>query len=315
MISPARLVVPVVILAFALSRGVQRVLTALTLEHLGPWSVSALSLAIACILWFPFAATKGWLIWDRRLWARCAPLGLVNIAVPAVAFIAAQQFITASTAALLVAAIPLVVAALAAAFLSEHLRWPAVTGIGVGAAGVITLTLGKGGSLDGSNWWLGLGLVALGVLAAASVYVGWRGLLAEYQGVQILAPQLAVSAFGVLPVAFALDGLPDLSATLTVELTALALTNYVLPQLAMFWLLARTTAVRSSLANYLAPLFATVIAVPVLGQEVTPPIIAGGILIVAGAALVNTARNLGKTTPKASRTPPLENSIPREMGR
>lgn len=268
----------------------QRVLTALALRELQPWTISALSLLLACILWFPIAAHNQWLVFDRTLWARCAPLGVVNIAVPAVAFISAQQLVTASAAALLVAAMPILIALFAVAFLGEHLRWPAVAGVLVGAGGVVTLTLGKGGSLDGSNWILGVGLVAAGVVAAASVYVGWRRLLAQYSGVQILAPQLAVAALVVAPVAISVEGLSVPSRGTVVELTALAVVNYVLPQLAMFWLLARTTAVRSSIANYLAPLFATILAVPVLGQSITATIVVGGAMILAGAVLVNTAR-------------------------
>jgi len=293
-VRPLAFAVPLVIVAFALSRGIQRVLTALTLDELGPWSVSAISLVMACGLWFPLAATKDWLVWNRRLWVRFIPLGLVNIAIPAVAFIASQQFVSASIAALLVAAMPLVIAVFAAVLLGDRLRWPAVTGIVIGATGVVALTLGRGGALDASNWWLGVGLIAVGVVAAASVYVGWRGLLAEYSGVKILAPQLAVAAVAVLPLAVIFEGWAVPSVPVVAGLVALSIVNYVVPQLAMFWLLARTTAVRSSVANYLAPLFATLIAVPVLGQQITALILLGGALIVTGAVLVNTARLLNK---------------------
>lgn len=296
-----RYLVPLVILAFALSRGVQRVLTALALEHLGPWTVAACSLALATALWLPVAAWKGWLLRDKQLWFRCAPLGIVNIAIPGVAFIAAQRFVSASAAALLVASMPILIAILAATMLGEHLKKKAVTGILVGTAGVVTLTLGKGGSLAGRSWAAGLLLIAIGVAAAAFVYVGWRGLLAERKGVEILAPQLVVSTLVVVPVALLVDGSPSKLTGQLPTLAALAVVNYVIPQIAMFWLLVRTTAVRSALSNYLAPLFATLLAIPVLGQKVTPLIVAGGALIIAGAVLVNTARQ--RTTKDRSSTP------------
>lgn len=288
----ASLLIAAVIVVFAFSRGLQRVLTALALDSLGPWTLTAASLALATMLWFPLAAARGWLTTDRRLWARCLPLGVVNIAIPGIAFTAAQLFVSASAAALLVAALPIVIAVFAAVFLTEHLKAPAIAGIALGTTGVVTLTLGKGGALDASNWWLGVGLCAIGILAAATVYVGWRTLLAEHPGPVILGPQLLAATGTVLPVALLAQEprTGTLTVTLAAQLAALALANYVIPQLAMFWLLARTTAVRASLPNYLAPLVATVLAIPVLGQAVTAVSVAGGVLIIAGAVLVNTAR-------------------------
>ena len=290
MVPSPRMLVSSVILVFAMARGVQRVLTALTLRELGPWSVTALSLVLACLIWFPLAWFRGWLVVDPRLWMRSIPLGLVNIAIPGVAFIAAQQFVTASLAALLVASLPLVVVLMARIVLRERLTARALVGVLVGGAGVVTLTVGKGGAVDAANLLVGVGLIGLGVVAAASVYVGWRGLLAEHPAVVILGPQLLVSCLIVACVSLVVEGVPNPSRLAWAELALLALVNYVVPHLAMFGLLSHTSTVRSSLANYLAPLFATALAVPVLGQGVSTPILVGGALIITGAALVNMAR-------------------------
>lgn len=302
-----RFLVPLVISLFALSRGTQRILTALALEHSGPWTVAAVSLAIATLAWLPIAYFKGWLSLDLALWLKCAPLGVVNIAIPGVTFIAAQQFVSASAAALLVAALPIVIAILAALMLKERLHLPAIVGILIGTTGVITLTLGKGGSLAGRSWPIGLLFITIGVLAAAFVYVGWRALLAQHRGVEILAPQLVVSTIVVLPVALALESPTHLLSQVPV-LAALAVVNYIIPQIAMFWLLARTSAVRSALPNYLAPLVAVVLAIPLLHQPVTPLIVIGGLLIITGAVFVNTART--RTTKYDSSTEALPTSSP-----
>lgn len=73
-------------------------------------------------------------------------------------------------------------------------------------------------------------------------------------------------------------------------LGALGTVNYIVPQIAMFWLLVRTTAVRSSLANYLAPVFAIILGAIILDQPITWVIMSGGILIILGAVFVNTAK-------------------------
>jgi drug/metabolite transporter (DMT)-like permease len=283
-----RLLIPIVIAIFAISRGVQRILTALALEHLEPWVIAGASLTLATFLWVPFAAWKGWFVKDVKLWLRCAPLGVMNIAIPAIAFTAAQQFVSASAAALLVASMPILIAILAAVLLGEHLKRKAVTGIVVGTIGVVTLTIGKGGSIGGQSWYTGLTLIAIGVVSASIIYVGWRDLLSQYRGVEILAPQLVISVVIIAPVVVATGFPPSLVGMLPV-LGALAIVNYIIPQIAMFWLIARTTAVRAAVSNYLAPLIATALAVPILHQRVTLLIVVGGVLIIVGAVLVNTA--------------------------
>jgi len=185
---------------------------------------------------------------------------------------------------------PVVIAILAAVTLGETLKKSAVLGIVIGTAGVNNLTLGKGGSLSGKSWAAGLILISIGVVAAAVVYVGWRNLLSEWRGVEILAPQLLVSTLAVAPIALLVEGAGGHVFAQLPTLGALAVVNYVIPQIAMFWLLTRTSAVRAALSNYLAPLIATMLATVVLGQKITPLIIVGGVLIIGGAVLVNTAR-------------------------
>jgi drug/metabolite transporter (DMT)-like permease len=283
------LLVPLAIGVFALSRGSQRVLTALALAHLGPWSTTAYSLVIACAVWLPLAGLRGWLVLDRKLWLRCVPLGLVNIAIPGIAFTAAL-YVTAASAALLVACLPIAVAVAAFFLLKERLGLVAVGGIAVGTLGVVVLTLGKGGSITGTNWVAGLCLVGLGVLSAACVYVGWRGLLKEYSAVRILGPQLVVSSIVALGAALLIEGYHSPSASTWGLLGMLGVVNYIIPQLAMFYLLMHTTAVRTTLPNYLAPLVATVMAVPLLHQSVHVVLVVGGVLILTGALMVNTAK-------------------------
>lgn len=285
-----RYIVPIVILLFALSRGTQRVLTSLALNSLDGWSVTALSLSFACLIWLPIAWWRKWLVFDKNLWLRSLPLGVVNIAIPAIAFTFAQLFVTAGVAALFVAFLPVVVAILGWVFLKEKLSAKVWVGIFLATIGVTVLTLGKNGALDVTNWWAGVGLLALGVLSAAIVYVGWRKLLSERPAVELLAPQLVISTLCVIPLAFIFGKVTVPSVEVFFLLGALGTVNYIIPQIAMFWLLVRTTAVRSSLANYLAPVFAIILGAIILDQPITWVIMSGGILIILGAVFVNTAK-------------------------
>lgn len=168
-----RSMVVVVILVFALSRGVQRVLTAVGLDILDGWGVTAFSLAFACVGWFVIAWWKEWLVFDRVLWLRSVPLSVVNILVPAVAFTFAQVFVTAGVAALFVAFLPVVVAVLGWVFLRERLSLKVWFGVLVATVGVVVLTVGRGGALSVSNWWFGVGLLLLGgvLIVVGAVFV------------------------------------------------------------------------------------------------------------------------------------------------
>lgn len=285
-----RFIIPLVILLFALSRATQRVLTSLALDSLDGWGVTALSLSLACLIWLPVAWFRKWLIFDKSLWLRSIPLGIVNIAIPAVAFTFAQLFVTAGVAALFVAFLPVVVAILGWVFLKEKLSMKIWFGIFLATGGVTILTLGKNGALDVSNWWVGVGLLAVGIFSAAIVYVGWRKLLAERPAVELLAPQLVISTILVLPLALFLGRTNVPSFKIWLLLGVLGAVNYIIPQLAMFWLLIRTTAVRSSLANYLAPVFAVILGAFILNQPITWLIVFGGVFIIIGAIFVNMAK-------------------------
>lgn len=287
--------VAAVILVFAASRGVQRILTGLALGSMDAWTITAVTLAVAALVWFPLAAWKGWLRNDAYLWKHSILLAIVNIVIPGVAFTAAQMFLTASVTALLVATLPMFIAIFAAIFLKEHITRGIAAGLLAGTAGVLLLVLGRGGALDGSNWVIGILVTAVGVGSAAAVYVAWRNVLKRYTATVLLGPQLLISALIAAPLALLFGSRDSLSAltspsTLAI-LVCLGIVNYVLPQVAMFWLLARTTAVRSALANYLAPLFATVLAVPILGQHITWVIVCGGALVLTGAGLINYSKS------------------------
>jgi drug/metabolite transporter (DMT)-like permease len=284
-----KLIYPV-ILIFALSRGLQRILTAFLLDDYGALQITFISLLIATIIFLLIGFWKNWLVWDKSLLLNSIPLGLVNIAIPGFVFIQAQKYLSASATALFVAGMPLVIALLGYLILKESLSRKIIVGIVIGVFGIVTLTIGKGGEISGQNWWVGIFYVAIGVISASLVYVSWRGLLTNYKPVQLLAPQLIFSTIGLGIASFLLSEMITITTVALTELTLLALVNYILPQISMFYLLKNTSAVKASLPNYLAPLFATILAIPLLGQQLTPTIAIGGCLILLGAYTIKNSK-------------------------
>jgi drug/metabolite transporter (DMT)-like permease len=284
------IIIVLVIIAFAFSRGSQRILTHLALEEIDGWTITLTSLLLSCVIWLPIAYYKKWLIWDKSLWYRSIPLSIFNIALPGLSFTFAQMFVSAGVAALFVSFLPAVVAILGIVVLKEKVSKLSWAGIILGLAGIVMLVVSKNGSLDATNWWVGIMLLVGGVVSAAIVYVGWRKLLSERPAVEIIAPQLVISTIFVAPIALIFGNINDFHSAPWVVLSLLAVSNYIIPQIAMFWLLVRTTALTSATANYLAPVFAVVLGVIFLDQPLTIIIAVSGLMIVLGAILINVSK-------------------------
>jgi drug/metabolite transporter (DMT)-like permease len=65
----------------------------------------------------------------------------------------------------------------------------------------------------------------------------------------------------------------------------MAVFSSIVAHVIYYWALSHLPASRVASFSYLQPLVATVLAVPALGEPVTPPVVAGGALVLAGVWL------------------------------
>jgi drug/metabolite transporter (DMT)-like permease len=169
----------------------------------------------------------------------------------------------------------------------ERLRAPAMAGLALAFAGVV-LTLGQGGgTATMAGDVLVLGSAAL--WGATTVLVKANRALQRCTAEKVLAYQL----FGALPLlALAAFGagelrVPDASAlawwSLLYQGAVVAFASY----LAWFWLVARYPAGRLSAFSFLSPLFGVIAAGVLLGEPVTPVLLASLGLVCVGLWLVN----------------------------
>ena len=222
-----------------------------------------------------------------EVWRHLAVMALLSNTLPFVLFAYGETEVSSLMAGIINAVTPLMTLLFSLAVLpDERPTARRVAGIAIGFAGVVVV-LGP---------WQGLGtgslLGALACLAASTCYgLGFPYLRKHLtgrpeSGVAISAAQVCIGAVMLAPFAL-LGALPDEMPGVEVWLSVLALgalgtgVAYVL----MFNIVQRAGAQTGSMITYLVPVFAVILGVVVLGEEIGWNEPVGGLVILAGVAL------------------------------
>src|SRR5690349_14395231 len=187
-------------------------------------------------------------------------------------------------AALLIGAVPVLVAIIAAVWYRAVARPVAWFGFAVSLGGVGLVTTGGGG---GGATIAGDGLVLVSLLLSATVTVAQGRLLAGRDPVAVTAVQFLGAALGSLPIAVVTEGVPTGPAGAGGVLAGVALA--LAGTLALFTLFAfgqsRVSAEVAGAFLNLEPLVGAFAGVVAFGDPVGLVQVAGGLAILAGIAL------------------------------
>jgi drug/metabolite transporter (DMT)-like permease len=252
-----------------------------------PLAFARVSLAAAALL--ALAAAQRRMPDFRRHWREFAVVGVVNSALPFVLFSFAEQSITASAAAILNATSPFFGAIAAAIWLGEALTWKKVAGMIVGFAGVAILVGWHPDAMDRNS------LLAIGACLAASLCYGLGGTYTRKKltGVPSFAiacaSQVAASIVLAPAAPFASVAGP-VNAVVVANVIALALASTAVAYLIYFKLIAEAGPARALTVTFLIPLFGVLWGFLFLGEALSPNMLTGGALIVAGTALTLRGR-------------------------
>ena len=254
-----------------------------------PAFVAFVRVALAAIVLLVLAARAGTLAQLRGRLRWVVALAVAEIAIPFPAVAYAEQRLPSSTAAILIASVPLLMALLSLRF--EEAERPTrlrLVGLVVGFAGVIALV-----GIDLSQQPGELP----GVLAALAAAAGYAvGPLVLKRHLIALDPRatmggaLGISALLILPLAAAtapaqLPGAGALASIVVLGLlcTALAFVVFNL-------LIAEIGPARSSVITYVNPVVAVALGVALLGERPDAGTVAGLLLILAGSWLSTDGR-------------------------
>jgi drug/metabolite transporter (DMT)-like permease len=254
-----------------------------------PAAVAFARVALAAAVLIALAARAGTLgeLRGRMRWVLVLAVAEIAIPFPAVAY--SEQRLPSSTAAILIASVPLLIALLSLRF--EEAERPTrvrLAGLVIGFAGVVTLVgidvSERPGELPG----------ALAALAAAAGYavgplvlkrhliaLDPRATMGAALGVSavLLAPFAALTAPGRVPSGGAIASI----VVLGLLCTALAFVIFNV-------LIAEVGPARASVITYLNPVVAVILGVALLGERPDAGTVAGLLLVLAGSWLSTDGR-------------------------
>lgn len=224
--------------------------------------------------------------WRREDLPRLLFLGVVGVAMNQLFFLVGLGRTSASHAAILMAVTPLLVLLMGAAAGHERITARKLAGMGVAMAGVATLEAGSGGGREATV--LGDLFILLASLTFAAFTVSGKGATSRHGSLTVNTFAYAGGAIVFSPILWMEGsrfsfGAVSMSAWAALLYMALfpSLVCYLIFYYALHWL----PASRISAFSYLQPPLATGLAVLLLGEAVSGPLLGGGVLVLAGVVV------------------------------
>jgi drug/metabolite transporter (DMT)-like permease len=265
--------------------GLPYLMIRVAVRELSPATLVFVRTAASSVLLVPLAVARGELRPVVERWRPLLIFAAIEIAIPWLLLSSAERRISSSLAALLIAAVPFVGAALAAATRHDRFDSRRLVGLLVGAGGVAAIVGLDLGHASTAGFAETAGVV-VGYAAGPFVLSRW---LSDLPSLGVIAASLAVTAVVYAPVAatqwpssFPAGRVIGAVAALAVVCTALAFVLF-------FELIAEAGPVRATVITYVNPAVAALLGVAVLGERFTAGMGAGFVLVLAGSVLATRA--------------------------
>jgi drug/metabolite transporter (DMT)-like permease len=251
----------------------------------------------------PWALRAGTLRALRSHWRWLAAYAIAEIAIPFPLIAAGEQHLPSSLAAIIIAAVPLIIALLALRFdRAERVNGRQMVGLVIGMFGVVALVgVDVAGRL---STLLGAGAILLAAVGYSAGPMILKKHLYDLEPRAAMSASLAIAALALTPVAL-LDlpsRLPSASAFGGVAILGLLCTATAFSLMAV--LVVDVGAGRASVTTYLNPVIAVALGVVVLGEQPGASAIAGLLLILAGSWISTDGRLPPGITRAAARLRP-----------
>jgi drug/metabolite transporter (DMT)-like permease len=273
--------------------GIPYLLIRVAVRDLSPATLVLARCSIAALLLLPIAAARGELRPVLPYWRAVLAFAAVEIAVPWVLLGAAEQEISSSLTALLIAAVPLIGAVIARTTGNrDRLGLQSVIGLFVGLAGVAAIV---GVNAEGASP-VPIAAVFLVALCYAVGPVILQLHLSELPALGVITASLAITAVAYVP--FAALSWPSRmpSAEVIWSVVGLAVVCTAIAFLLFFALIEEIGPVRATVITYINPAVAAVLGVVILEEDFTVGMGVGFALVLAGSVLAT----------RTSRTRPSE---------
>ncbi len=290
-------------LAVSVLWGIPYLFIKLAVEDISPIWVAFGRIVVALVVLIPYAWHKGALRGIGKRWKPLLVYSVVEICLPWPLIGFGEERVSSGLAAILIAAVPLIIAVIALRVdREERAEGARLVGLIVGFAGVVVLlgldAAGRPGELLGA---LAILLATVGY-AAGPMIVKHR--FGELDPLGPVTASMGISALVLAPVA-AFSVPPSVPSGQTLmSVLVLGLACSALAFLLFFALIAEVGPVRATVITYVNPAVAAVLGVTLLDERFTPGMGVGFALVLIGSVLA-TRRG---AAPAESHAPALDST-------
>jgi drug/metabolite transporter (DMT)-like permease len=254
---------------------------------------------LGAIVLLALARRAGTLPALRGRWRAVVACGVAEIAVPFSLIATGERHIASSLAAIVIAAVPLIVALLAMRFdLAERPTAERGVGLVIGFAGVVALVgIDVAGSASALFGTVAVLIAAVGYAIGPMIIKHW---LAGVDGRATMGASLGVAALLLTPLAAITWPARTPSAGALISTAVLGLMCTAAALLVLSVLIAEAGPGRATVITYVNPLVAVALGVALLGEHPGAGAVAGLLLILAGSWL-STGGSLPPRLPRIAR--------------
>lgn len=257
------------------------------------------SLAHVAVYWF---TTGRRLPRDMDLWKRAIFLGIFGTAVPMTCIVGSLQYQSSGVTSLLLTTAPALTVILAHFLLDdEFLTRRKSIGVTLALGGAILIALsGEDGLPDVTAASpIGYILVGIAVIANATMTIYTRKYLSGYDSFDVASIRMFTAASVVMPLSLLFVGfnLDAVTGQGYLALLYAAIVGTFMGLLLAFYNIKRFGATPAAMVSNIIPIVAGIGGVIFLGEEITPTLIMGMIVIIIGVALIQERRQASVLEP------------------
>jgi drug/metabolite transporter (DMT)-like permease len=269
-------------LALGLIWGLPYLLIKVAVEYVEPSFVVFIRVVLGTAVLLPIVFAKGQWGLLRGHWRWVVAFALTEITFTFLALTWAEQRISSSLAALLIAAVPIVGAVLAWAFgLDTHWSTRRGVGLAVGFLGVGALV---GLDVEGSSW-VAVAAVGVTVLGYALGPIIVEKRLHDVPSLPVIAASLAVNSVIYAPFGWISRPTGPVPASAWWSMAVLGVLCTAVAFVLLFALIGEVGAPRAQVITYVNPAVAVVLGIVVLAEPMTLGIAIGFPLVLVGSWL------------------------------
>ncbi len=271
--------------------GASAVLTrAVILEGVDTFTIVPLRMVFAtAALFIVMIAWRRFFTLDGEAWKRGAVLGIVGMAMPMILMTLALEDLPVSLGGLLIALIP-ISTIVAAHFIvdGEGFQAKSLPGLVIALLGSALLVGIGGESIEGvDDLWQGLLFVVAGVIMAGIGGALSRKFAIEVPADDLVLPQFSVNTVFVLAITpfMARTEIGSIDGGTWLMIAGIGAIGTTLAFASFIVAAGVNPASRLALTGYTVPVVALTLAAVFLGEKITPTILGGAALIIAGVIL------------------------------